>query len=910
MKRSTRVLLSVAGVLALVYAAEEADSSSVRSSLAVDHTRSPERRVLATRTHIDQKQSRQPIEAGLVYMPRQQMISVVPGTDVAALAARTGVTVVADHGRDLVLVSGEADALDALAHHPAVLAAARNGVMSAAKKKDTPKKARSHPSESDDTPDTPDSYDALDSDDTSDSDDAPESDDTPDPDDAPDLDAEEPESPFHPLQWHHQAMKTPVPSRPLDGVVVAVIDSGVAYANYCGPMPCPDGWTPTDKQAPTLADTPIVAPIDYVAGDYVALDQNQHGTHIATSILGQGGLPGVAPGATLMPVRVLDMHNRGYEFDLIHAIYWSVDRGADILNMSLSFAPGYTASPHLLEALAYAHEHGVLMIGATGNAGLDSIGWPARSPYVVAVGASAPTNDLSMLSKYGKEAVRAPYSNGSPSVDVLAPGGNLLVDFDQNGFSDGILAETIGPQDPSTTGWWLFEGTSQAAALVSGAAVHLLAQGATADQATWALQLGSKPSTIETGKTVADHLTAGVGVGHIKLDAALASYALSPPELHTSRAVEVGFAPYLERLDDGQVRPAVRFALEGLPEGITEVSVYATLSDGHSAVPVTCSSTATVPACTAHGDPVTLGRPGGHAWAVQVDAVMYDTGMVARPTGLLFATDALEAIFQAAAGANFLPSSFGLAVYWAEGADAELGEVAASFTFMAGGTGMATSPLGLIATPAAVFPGLVADDPTGTSGTALATSPLGFATSDLDSTLTALGTDTTSPLGDLMVTNGTGLATSPLGFSSLAFFTNDLDIDGTALATSPLGFVPMGELSFSADFSGAYTTDFVVVDGTALATSPLGFHGLDLLQPGGGGVDLAGVSLDGGVPIADGETGSTGDLSGTSIGTLVDAGGFTDAYSRDAASVLATDLLDDTHGQSTLAAPVWVQTSP
>ena len=528
------------------------------------------------------------------------------------------------------------------------------------------------------------------------------------------------------------------------------------------------------------------------------------------------------------------------------------------------------------------------------------------------MGASAPDPsppaDSSLT--YVDTAVRAPYSNGSAAVDLLGPGGDLLVDANQDGLPDGILAETIHLRDPSRTGWWFMEGTSQATAMVTGAAVHLLARGATAKEATWALQLGARAVLAHTDPTLDGQLISGVGMGHVDVSKAVQAYDKGDRELQSNPDVRVSFAPYLERGVDGRVRPAVRFTTYDAEATNGQVGVFATITHGGSSTGTRCNTDSVTHQCTAFGEWVSLGDPGGHAWAVQVDGVTYQTHLVARPTGVLYATDALEAVLSAADRQHILPHRFGLSVYWEEGADDQLGDVAASFAFMAGGTGLATSPMGVIATPAAVFPGLLSDDPTGTQGTGLATSPLGFATPDLDAALMGLGTDSTSPLGDLLLTNGTGLATSPLGFHTLTLLTDDLDIDGTGLATSPMGFVPMGTLSFGADYSGGAGTDFVVMDGTALATSPLGLHGLDLLQPDGGGVDLSGVSLDGGVAICDAESAEYSELEGTTVGSMVDSGGFTDAYHRDAASVLASELLHETVGQSTLAAPVLLQPSP
>jgi hypothetical protein len=95
---------------------------------------------------------------------------------------------------------------------------------------------------------------------------------------------------------------------------------------------------------------------------------------------------------------------------------------------------------------------------------------------VLAVGASELTD---IHADFNRQVV-ASYSNASAGIDLLAPGGNLETDFDQDGLPDGILSETINPADPTDIGYWLMCGTSQAAAQVSGLAVELRRMGLSA----------------------------------------------------------------------------------------------------------------------------------------------------------------------------------------------------------------------------------------------------------------------------------------------------------------------------------------------------------------------------------------------------------------------------------------------
>ncbi len=273
-------------------------------------------------------------------------------------------------------------------------------------------------------------------------------------------------------QWHLRHLPSADGLRDPDKWVVAVLDTGVAYetatvrgVSYCA--------------APSLSHSQFVAPADFVQDDGHPNDDHQHGTHIASLIASDGDVRGVAPGVTLMPVKVLDETNAGTEEALVKGIRHAVRHGAHVLNMSLTLG-GDPPSQALLDALAHAHRAGVVMVSASGNEGADAVTWPAASPYVVAVGASIlkPDGHLEVAS----------YSNRSDDLDVFAPGGDLRADYDEDGMVDGLLAESISRGEPWRVGYWLMAGTSQAAALASGLAVHLLDAGHSPEEVREALR--------------------------------------------------------------------------------------------------------------------------------------------------------------------------------------------------------------------------------------------------------------------------------------------------------------------------------------------------------------------------------------------------------------------------------------
>ncbi|WP_225442635.1 S8 family peptidase [Paenibacillus lycopersici] len=174
-------------------------------------------------------------------------------------------------------------------------------------------------------------------------------------------------------------------------------------------------------------------------------DDNGHGTHIAGTIAAANqvhGMIGVAPRATVHPVKAFDHNGSAFVSDIVLGIDWCVRSGMDIVNMSFGMK---TRSKSLLTAVNNAFNAGVIIVASSGNDGKrKSIDYPARYPQTIAVGA---TNRLRRI---------APFSNRGMYIDVYAPGDKILSSWLRGKYNE-------------------MSGTSMATSHVSGAIALLLA---------------------------------------------------------------------------------------------------------------------------------------------------------------------------------------------------------------------------------------------------------------------------------------------------------------------------------------------------------------------------------------------------------------------------------------------------
>jgi len=257
------------------------------------------------------------------------------------------------------------------------------------------------------------------------------------------------------------------------GVRIAVLDTGVAYRNLG-----------RYRRSPDFAGTRFVAPWDFVDNTPFPLDRNGHGTHVAGTIAeatnNRIGVAGLAWGATLVPVRVLDSHGYGDAATIAKGIRYAVRHGAQVINMSLEFSTSVSASeiPDITSALHYANRHGVVIVGSTGNEGEARVAFPARSSAVISVGAT--TDDGCLAS----------FSNDGVGIDLVGPGGgddaNLPSDSDCRPGHHGrdIYQMTFAGSARRFGLPSRWAGTSMAAPHVAATAALVIASGVLGDRPT------------------------------------------------------------------------------------------------------------------------------------------------------------------------------------------------------------------------------------------------------------------------------------------------------------------------------------------------------------------------------------------------------------------------------------------
>jgi len=204
-------------------------------------------------------------------------------------------------------------------------------------------------------------------------------------------------------------------------VVVAIIDTGIdiTHDEFIGRI------SSISYNASTLQ-----------VGINEVIDDHGHGTMVA-GIIGaikdnSKGIAGITSNVQLM---VIKANANGEDFfqdsAMIEGIYYAVDHGADIINLSL----GNTyANPQTEAALIYAESKGVIVVAASGNDGLEEDFYPAAFPTTISVSAIDSTELI------------AEYSNFGETIDVSAPGTDIITTVLNNGYASVSGTSFAAPQ--------------------------------------------------------------------------------------------------------------------------------------------------------------------------------------------------------------------------------------------------------------------------------------------------------------------------------------------------------------------------------------------------------------------------------------------------------------------------------
>jgi serine protease len=282
-----------------------------------------------------------------------------------------------------------------------------------------------------------------------------------------------PNDEFFSNQWHYPSIKLEqawdIEKGLSNPVTVAVLDTGILgnHPDFAGKL-LPGFDFISDARAARDGNGRDNNAED--VGDLFEPTQSSyHGSHVAGTVAAATnnslGVAGVSWGAKILPVRVLGQGG-GTIADIIDGMLWSAGLSvsgvpnnpnpADILNMSLGGNGSCAQSPAYQEAINQINQAGKIIVVAAGNENQDaSNARPASCSGVITVGAT----------EFAK--ARAPYSNFGTRIDVMAPGGDVSADLNNDTRPDGVLS--LLKNDSNGNFNFVFEnGTSMAAPHVAG----------------------------------------------------------------------------------------------------------------------------------------------------------------------------------------------------------------------------------------------------------------------------------------------------------------------------------------------------------------------------------------------------------------------------------------------------------
>lgn len=254
------------------------------------------------------------------------------------------------------------------------------------------------------------------------------------------------------------------------GIGVAILDSGVIAADDLG--------IPTDR---------IVASVDLVDENAAPdIDPGGHGSHVAGIVAGNGtdsagARKGVAPGANIINVRVINSSGSTSMSTVIAGLAWVVNHrnqyNIRVVNLSLgaTATQNYRTDP-LAAAVEMVWHSGIVVVAAAGNSGPlpGSIVTPGHDPYIVTVGAVDDNGTLSTLDDtIPAWSAVGPTLDNRHKPDLVAPGRKVVSLRSPGSFLDNLLPDRV-----TDTYYFRLSGTSMSSPVVAGTAALMLQRNA------------------------------------------------------------------------------------------------------------------------------------------------------------------------------------------------------------------------------------------------------------------------------------------------------------------------------------------------------------------------------------------------------------------------------------------------
>lgn len=306
-------------------------------------------------------------------------------------------------------------------------------------------------------------------------------------------------------------------------ITVAVVDTGCNVAEPAGQV-FGNGTEGSTMRIDNDSKSFLSNESVNVSGDDFAAieDGNGHGTWVASAIAANASgtvHDGVVPNATVLCLKALADDGQGSTSDIAAAIRYAADQKVDVLSLSLG-SPVYSGA--LVDAIADAHDAGVVVVTAAGNSRATrspGVASPADVPGVIAVGATNGSRPATAWSAYFSQVSGAQPIDGSVAgqevVDVAAPGMTVVA---RTPGENGLLSNAT------------LSGTSMATPLVSGSIAAAMAANATLASANYSTVIAEVGRTarptphaavveVGNGTIAADNLADGTAPDQSQADA-------------------------------------------------------------------------------------------------------------------------------------------------------------------------------------------------------------------------------------------------------------------------------------------------------------------------------------------------------------------------------------------------------